>query len=105
MQVSIRHVRPVGHRQELEWRNTDSGIEVRLTPEALRPGTPWSPRDSDLVVIARSADSTTLRVTWTLTAEGLGEQFTGETTLSVDPAVGMRGLYERYFARRATTSR
>jgi len=100
MRVSIRHVRPAGHRQELEWRNTDSGMEVRLTPEALRPGTPWSPRDSDLVVIARIAGSNTLRGTWTLTAEGLGEQFTGETSLSVDRDVGVRGLYERYFAAR-----
>jgi len=103
MQASIGHVRPA-HRQELEWRNTDSGIEVRLTPEALRPGTPWSPRDSDLVVIARGAADNTLHGTWTLTAEGLGEQFAGELLLSVDPDVGVRGLYEQYFAAKKTAT-
>ncbi len=55
-------------------------------------------------MIARSAGSNTLRGTWTLTAEGLGDQFTGETSLSVDPDVGVRGLYERYFAARKATT-
>lgn len=103
MQASIGQVRPA-RRQELEWKNTDSGIEVRLTPEALRPGTPWSPRDSDLVVIAHDTADNTLHGTWTLTAEGLGEQFTGELLLSVDPDVGVRGLYEKYFAASKTST-
>jgi len=98
MAMSVKHLRAARRRQEIEWSNTESGVEVRLTPEALRPGTPWSPDLSDLIVIAGNADENALRLTWSLTAEGFGQQFTGETTLTVNRDTGVNGLYAIYFA-------
>ncbi len=102
LQPSFKAVRPALHQREMEWHNTESGIQVRLHPEALRPSTPWSPRYPDLVVIARDEASDSLRVTWSLTAEGIGEAFEGESTLPVDTQVGVHGLYEQFFTHRQT---
>jgi len=102
LQPSFKAVRPALHQREMEWHNTESGIQVRLPPEALRPSTPWSPRHPDLVVIARDEAGDSLRVTWSLTAEGIGEAFEGETTMPVDTQVGVHGLYKQFLTHRQT---
>lgn len=102
VQRSLRLVRPAQYPREMEWHNTESGIQVHLRPEALRPSTPWSPRCPDLVVIARGEASDGLRATWSLTAEDLGEAFTGESAIPVDTQMGVRGLYDRFITHRQT---
>ena len=96
VQAAMRHLRPIAAQREMQWTNTETGVEVRLTPEALRPETPWSPTRPDLVVIARNPDADELRVTWSLTAKGINDRLTGEATLRVDRDMGARSLLVTY---------
>lgn len=96
----LQGVRHIWHSSEIEWTNTSAQVKIRLTPEALHPGTPWSPGYSDLVLIAKDPAAESLRATWSLTAEGVDTRHTGETTISVTPNIGVEGLYHRYLAAR-----
>jgi hypothetical protein len=68
---------------EISWRNGADALHIELTPAALRPHTPWELDLSELVVVSRDTEVTELRVDWALTAEGLGDRFTGDSTLDV----------------------
>ncbi len=80
----MRGIRPIGQRIDLEWENTRAGdVRIVLTPEALRPGTPWRTDEDELVILSTDPDADSLEVDWSLTVEGSGKRLEGKATLPV----------------------
>lgn len=80
----MRGIRPIGQRVDLEWENTRGGdVRIVLTPEALRPGTPWRTDEDELVILSTDPDADSLEVDWSLTVEGSGKRLEGKATLPV----------------------
>ena len=80
----MRGIRPIGQRIDLEWENTRGGdVRIVLTPEALRPGTPWRTDEDELVILSTDPDADSLEVDWSLTVEGSGKRLEGKATLPV----------------------
>lgn len=80
----MRGIRPIGQRIDLEWENTRGGdVRIVLTPEALRPGTPWRTDEDELVILSTDPDADSLAVDWSLTVEGSGKRLEGKATLPV----------------------
>lgn len=77
-QIRMPHI-----AKDIDWRNGSDALHIELTPAALRPHTPWELDLSELIVVSRDPEATALRVDWALTAEGLGERYTGDTTIKV----------------------
>lgn len=84
----------------ISWENTEVGLEIRLTPEALRPQTPWVLRDSDLVVLVASDAVDALHGEWSFTAEGSGERVTGDIVVPIDPDASVRTCYQKFAANK-----
>jgi len=102
MPSSLRHIRSIVAQREVNWKNTETGVEIKLAPEALRPDTPWSPTSPNLVVIARDSDAEELRVTWSFTAKEINDRLSGAATLRVDRDTGARALLLAYLSATAT---
>lgn len=80
----VRGIRPIGQRIDLKWENTRGGdVRAVLTPEALRPGTPWNTDEDELVILSTDPDADSLEVDWSLTVEGSGNRLEGKATLPV----------------------
>lgn len=77
----------------VSWENTDEGLVITLTPDALRPLTPWDTDSGDVVVLPPTGVDT-VRASWFATAEGIGERFAGEFTVQVDSGRPALELYE-----------
>jgi hypothetical protein len=88
--LSMARIAPAQFAQyPVSWENTDEGLVITLTPDALRPQTPWD-TDSVDVVVRPPTGVDFVRGSWFATAEGIGERFVGEFTILVDsgqPAV------------------
>lgn len=96
----LRGIRPVGRHVELEWENTkDGNVRVVLNPEALRPSTPWTSDDDELVILATDFEATDLEVDWSLTAEGLGKKLSGTASLPVRRLDDARTLLAEFVNR------
>ena len=78
--LGLTHVRPSHH--PVDWEQDGDGVTVTLTPDALRPRVPWRTPRHDIVLLAPD-DTATVRFTWSATAEGFGEQFSGEGVITV----------------------
>lgn len=94
----LPHIRSIVAQREMKWKNTETGVEIKLAPEALRPETPWSPTSPNLVVVARDSDAEELRVTWSFTAKEINDRLSGEATLRVDRETGARALLVAYLS-------
>lgn len=64
------------------WRNEEGGAVITMTPTALRPATPWV-ADEEMVLVATDPSVDTLRVEWSITAEGLSGRQDGQAVLGV----------------------
>ena len=60
------------------WENKNDDLEVTLTPESLRPDSPWSSDQDDYTVVARDPQASSVSVTWVLTEEGSDTVTRGE---------------------------
>ena len=84
-------------RVEVEWEDTSDGcVRIVLSPEALRPSTPWTSRDDELVIVSTDPDAKTLKVSWELTAEGVTKKITDSTTLPVRRVDDARTLLSEF---------
>lgn len=63
------------------WENKNDDLEVMLTPESLRPDSPWSSEQDDYAVVARDPQASTVSVTWVLTEEGSDAVTRGKLTI------------------------
>lgn len=84
------------------WSAADDAVTLTLTPDAFRPDARWSTDDDELCLLALD-DGPSIRVTWTLTEEGVDAPVRGEFDLAVAAAVDARDLtramVERWRAR------
>ncbi|WP_156523438.1 hypothetical protein [Kocuria sp. ICS0012] len=68
----------------MEWENTHGGdVRIVLTPESLRPGTPWDTDEGELVILSTDPDAENLEIEWSITVEGSGNRLEGRATLPV----------------------
>jgi len=76
---------PAGY--PVEWRNKDTGLEVRITLAELPPGThfEWDSADYEDVVLVAQPDVESVSATWVAVAQGHGTPFVGpEMAIAVD---------------------
>lgn len=93
--------RPMRRRMEVEWEDTSDGcVRIVLSPEALRPSTPWTSRDDELVIVSTDPEAKALKVSWELTAEGVAKKITDSTTLPVRRVDDARTLLGEFLRAR-----
>lgn len=63
------------------WENKNDDLEVMLTPESLRPDSPWSSDEDDYTVVARDPQASSVSVSWGLTEEGNDTVTRGKLTI------------------------
>ncbi|HEX8081563.1 MAG TPA: hypothetical protein VF557_15230 [Jatrophihabitans sp.] len=77
----------------VSWKNTAEALHVIVSIPELRPGVPWVSDDNDVVAVARDLNCEQVRVTWVATAEGVGQQYTGELTVHTGPVIEASELF------------
>ncbi|MBQ0928649.1 hypothetical protein [Saccharopolyspora endophytica] len=81
----------------VSWRNRGNDAEVVLTPESLRPDTPWMSDQDDYVILARDLEASFVTVTWGLTEDGNDAVTTGEFQAPTGDAVDAADLIKAVF--------
>lgn len=83
---------------EMDWTNEEAARTVRLTltPDALRPATPWCTDDDEVALVSLDPAAETLEISWSLTAEGLAVRHDGTATLAVQHVDDVSSLLRDY---------
>ncbi|MBO4145965.1 hypothetical protein QWJ06_05410 [Kocuria rhizophila] len=88
----------VRHRDyPVAWENTGNDVEVVLTPESLRPDSPWSSDQDDYTLVARDPEAGSVTMTWTLTEEGSDGVTNGELLVPISDTVDAAALVQDTF--------
>lgn len=80
------------------WENKGNDLEVVLTPESLRPDSPWSSEQDDYTVVAQDPQASSVSVTWVLTEEGNDAVTRGELTVTTRDVVDAGDLLQQTFS-------